>query len=166
MATSANSTQVTNARATPVVKADPEVFGRLYSKCGVIAPAAGETSTNFFRTLVVPSNACIRSVKLTCADATSAGKIDVGIYQTPANGGLSVDSDFLTDAFVLTDGPYFAAEIMNDLAPYTPAKRVQPLWQALGLTSDPHRDYDVVVLVDTTFNGGPTSMMIEVLYTV
>lgn len=164
--TDRNSTQITNARATPVVKSGPEITGRLISQMAYVTPAAADTAASVFTMMTVPSNAQIRSVKLSCADASSAGAIDVGIYQTPDNGSLSVDSDFLVDGFLLTNGPYNRAELLNDQASYTMIKRTQPLWQALGLSADPHRDYDISITVATTFNGGPTALALEVDYVI
>ena len=41
---------------------------------------------------------------------------------------------------------------------------MMPLWQALGLSADPGVEYDVVATVSTTFNGGPTSILLTADY--
>ena len=164
--TDRNSTQITNARATPVVKSGPEIKGRLLSTLASLTAGASDTAASVFTLATVPSNAQIRSIKLSCADATTAGKLDMGVYQTPDNGSASVDSDFFSNAFDLSAGPFNRAEMLANQSAYTMAKRAQPLWQALGLSSDPHRDYDISATVDTTFNGGPTALLFEIEFVV
>lgn len=159
------STWLTQRDATPSAAADPaESVGVVKEAVGFVASAADDASASIFRFLEVPSNARILDVLYTGADATTAGAIDVGIYKTTANGGAVVDADFFASAFALTAGPDTDTNLRDEGGFYTTAERAKPLWEALGLTSDPGVMYDVCATVTTTFNGGPTAMLLRVRY--
>jgi hypothetical protein len=57
-------------------------------------------------------------------------------------------------------------DIINESGTYTLDKRIQPLWQALGLTADPGGNIDIVATVVTTaVTTGTGKFGISVLYT-
>jgi hypothetical protein len=162
--TNRNSSAIANLVANPRVINPPSLAGgneRVF--WGVVASAADDSATSVFRFCRVPSNAALYSLLYSGADASSAGAIDVGLYDTADNGGAVVDADFFVSAFALTAGPDSNTELINESGTYTFAKQVQPLWQALGLSSDPCKDYDLCATISTTFNGGPTSMKLVAL---
>jgi Flp pilus assembly protein TadG len=86
------------------------------------------------------------------------------VYQIAANGGAVVDADLFASAFVMTNGPTSNVDVTHESGQYTVAERSQPLWQALGLSSDPNREYDIAATITTDFNGGQ-NYRIDVLYT-
>lgn len=132
---------------------------------GLITPAADDSANSVFRAVRVPSNAKITSVKVSAADATTAGAINVGVYRyTDAGDGAVVDADLFASAFDLAGGPYARQEVVFESGEYTYAESVQPLWQAAGLTEDPHGYLVIAATVSTTFNGGPTAILFEVDY--
>jgi hypothetical protein len=162
-----NSTAISNETATPSIANSPPLsVGVLRSITGSVASAADDSATSIGRFLRLPSNACVSAVLLSCADATTAGNVDIGIYQTSENGGAVVDADFFASAFALTNGPYSNSDLTFESGEYTYAEADTPLWQALGLTADPQRDYDVAYTITTTFNGGPSRIRLVVNYTV
>jgi hypothetical protein len=151
------STAVTNATATPPTTLNPVLNGsRLQEKIGVITPAADDTQASIGRFCRVPSNARISQLLFNAADATTAGAIDIGVYQTAANGGAVVDADLFVSALDLAGGPYMNLDVTRESGEYTIAESEKPLWEVLGLTSDPGREYDIAYTITTTFNGGPT----------
>ncbi len=124
---------------------------------GIIATAADDSANAIGRFFRVRSNDCIDSLKLHSADASSAGAIDIGLYQTAENGGAVVDADFFASAVDLTGGPYVGLEVAFESgAGYLLANSCKPLWQAMGLTVDPGIEYDVAYTITTTFNGAGT----------
>lgn len=162
--TNRNSTAIANLVATPrVINKPPLAGGMVRAFPGVVASAADDEATSVYRFCRVPSNACIFSVLYSGADASSAGAINVGIYQTADNGGAVVDADLFASAFALTNGPDHNTELAFESGEYTLAESVKPLWEVLGLSSDPCIDYDVCAVISTTFNGGPTAMKLLVL---
>lgn len=159
------SQAVANATAKPVVLNNPPLNGsHLREVLGVIATAADDSANSIGRFCRVPSNARVSQVLLSAADATTAGAINIGVYQTAENGGAVVDADLFGSAVDLASGPYANQDVTFESGEYTYAESQMPLWQALGLTADPQREYDIAYTISTTFNGGPTSIRLAVRY--
>lgn len=152
------STAVTNATAIPKVLNSPALNGApLKEICSVVASAADDSATSVFRFHRIASNARVSEVRITSAAASTAGAIDIGLYQTEANGGAVVDADFFTSALALTAAQN-NADVTFESGVYTLANSEKVLWQALGLSADPQREYDIAATITTTFNGGPTAI--------
>lgn len=166
-----NSNTIANTVATPKVLNSPQVGGAgiLREVAGLVTPAADDTQASVHRFVRVPSNARVSQILISAADATTAGKYDFGIYQTADNGGAVVDADFFGGAVDLAndaDAVLGFHDITFESGQYSFTEGSQPLWQALGLTSDPKREYDVAGTVETTFNGGPTAVLMRLRYVV
>jgi hypothetical protein len=162
-----NSTWITNAVATPKVATNSnQAAGLAKSAKSVATVSATIPSGDTVRFVRVPSNARIDAVLLSTADATTAGAIDIGIYQTADNGSAVVDADLFASALALTGGPFSNSDQTFESGEYTYAESCLPLWQVLGLSSDPCREYDVVATVTTTGNGMGTTMALEVRYVI
>ncbi len=163
------SSAITNATATPLVKTNASIGGgRLMEAVGYIVPAAAAESASTYRFCRVPSNARITAVLISAADFTTAGNIDVGLYQTAENGGLVVDADLFASAIDLAS---LAGAVTGDhpihfeSGEYTFAESETMLWQVLGLSADSNREYDVTAKVTTAFNGGQP-LLLKVRYTI
>lgn len=162
-----NSTWITNVVATPAVATNSnKSAGSVRSAKSVATVSATQTSGDTIRLVRVPSNARIDQVLLSTGDATTAGAIDIGIYQTVANGGAVVDADLFASALALTGGPFNNSDQTFESGEYTYAESALPLWEVLGLSSDPNREYDVVATVTTTGDGMGTTMALEVRYVI
>lgn len=164
-----NSGLVANIVATPPVSSNPSAGapGQLLETSGTIAAANDDSGTSIGRVCRVPSNARVSQVLLTTnAAASTAGAIDVGVYQIAENGGAVVDADLFGSAVSLTSTRKENLDVTYESGEFTPAESVQPLWQVLGLTADPQRDYDIAYTITTTFNGGPTSVNLKVRYVI
>lgn len=122
-----------------------------------ITAVASSSADATYQVLRVPSACKIKSLIIE-SEAQGAGKFDVGLYYaTDGQGGkatsllaaAAIDQDFFA-----TDVDCAAAvvptEIVNESGTYTLAKRNQPLWQAVGLTSDPGGSFDICLTVHTT----------------
>lgn len=163
--TNRKSTYITNATASPKVASNPILKGgMLREACGTITPATDDSATSVFRFCRVPSNARISSVLLTAADFTTGGAIDIGVYDTEDNNsGAVVDADLFASALAMTGGPFSHAEQINESGEYTVAEQEKPLWEVLGLSADPHKEYDIAATITTDFNGGQ-AMHLKVRY--
>jgi hypothetical protein len=151
------SAHITNATATPVVLTNAAVAGgRLLESCGTIAPAAAAEANSTYRVCRVPSNARISQVLISAADFTTAGAINVGLYDTADNGGAVVDADLFASAYPMQSGPYTNSDITHESGEYTVVEAEKPLWEVLGLSADPCKEYDVAATVSTAFDGGQT----------
>lgn len=162
-----NSTWITNAVATPKVATNSnKSAGRVFTAKSIATVSATQASGDIIRLVRVPSNARIDAVLLTTGDATTAGAIDIGVYQTADNGAAVVDADLFASALALTGGPFVRSDQTWESGQYTYAESCLPLWEALGLTADPCREYDIAATVTTTGDGMATTMALEVIYAI
>lgn len=162
-----NSTWIGNAVATPAVATNSnQSAGRLFSAKSVATVSAAQASSDVIRLVRVPSNARVDAVLLSTGDATTGGAINIGVWQTAGNGGTVVDADLFASALALTGGPFNRSDQTWESGEYTYAESCLPLWQVLGLTSDPNREYDIAAEVSTVFNGAGTTMVLEVHYVI
>jgi hypothetical protein len=162
-----NSTWITNAVETPKVLTDASKsvgIARVAKSAATVSASQSQNDT--IRLVRVPSNARIDAVLLTTGDASSAGNINIGVWQTAENGGAVVDADLFASALALTGGPFARSDQTWESGEYTYAESCKPLWEVLGLSADPNREYDIVAEVSTTFNGADTTMALEVHYVI
>lgn len=163
-----NSTAIADMVATPQVLVNPSkgAAGVLKEVAGYVANAADDSANSIHRFCRVPSNARISQVLLTTGDATTAGAVNIGVYQTAGNGGAVVDADLFASALALTGGPFVNSDQTYESGEYTEAESVKPLWEVLGLSSDPNREYDIATTISTTYNGAAVGQLIKVRYVI
>lgn len=160
-----NSTWIGNAVAVPPVLTNANVsVGDLKEASSAATVSATQASGDTIRLVRVPSNARVSQVLLSTGDATTAGAINIGVWQTSENGGAVVDADLFASALALTGGPFNNSDQTFESGEYTYAESAKPLWEVLGLTSDPGRYYDIVAEVSTTFDGAGTTIALKVRY--
>jgi hypothetical protein len=163
------SSAITNADATPRVPTNPHVArGRVVEAAGFVEAVSGDSIGSIYRLVRVKSCDRISRVLLSCdAITTCAG--DVGIYQTTDNGAAVVDADFFASAQSLAaalanSDVTHEADAADAGAGYGLADVEKQLWQALGLTSDPCRDYDVAVtLTAAAGSAGTVGLKVQVV---
>ena len=156
------ATHITNADATPIVLTNSFVAkGSLYEAAGTVETLAADDAGSVYRMVRVPSNARLTSILLASDAITGATAADVGVYQTAANGGAVVDADFFaTDVDISTAATVFT-EVMLEATATDISKCEKPLWELLGLTSDPRREYDIAVTVNDVTAAGTISMKVK-----
>lgn len=160
------SSQITNRDANPKAFNNGRlVKANLLISSGLVSAVSGDSIASKYIFTTVPSNALISKVSISCPDIGTTGTIDIGIYQTTDNGSAVVDADFIASAVVLNAGALNSIIITNESGVYTVANMEKPLWEALGLTSDPKRDYDVVGTL-TAAQDGSGSIFLAIAYTV
>lgn len=154
------STPVTNWDATPRVQnsSGEGAPGTLRNVEGSAVAVASSSADATYQLTRVPSNAKVKGMRFESA-AQAAGKFDIGVYYATDGGpgghatsllaAAAIDQDFFASdidcasAVVVTD-------IINESGTNTIDKRNQPLWQAIGLSSDPGGFLDIVATVHTT----------------
>jgi hypothetical protein len=162
-----NSTWITNAVATPrVLTSAAASVGQMFEASSAATVAATIAANDTVRLVRVPSNARISQVLLSTGDATTAGAVNIGVWQTNDNGGAVVDADLFASALALTGGPFNNSDQTFESGEYTYAESAKPLWEVLGLTSDPNLEYDIVAQVSTTGDGMDTTIALKVRYVV
>lgn len=152
------STPVSNLDASPIVPNTAGEGGLGISRQvdGYVTVPAAASVDSTFRLVRVPTTAKVKRVSVE-SEAQGAGKVDIGVYYpTTGKTGVAdlaanaVDQDFfalvvdLAAAVTPTDATH------TSTSAYTLDKRTQPLWQAVGLTSDPGGFFDIVATVKTT----------------
>lgn len=158
-----DSTLISNRSATPRVANEPWNMAALKSTgVGILEVSTSEDAADELRFCRIRSNAVVRQVLLSCDAVSSAGAMDIGLYRTDDDGGAVVDADFFASAQVVTSA-LKNSDVTHESGVYGIEDKDKPLWEALGLTSDPGIWYDVVGTV-TTDMGGAGTLTLEVLY--
>lgn len=153
------SPNITNLDSFPVVQntAGEGAQGVLRSINGYATAVAASSVGATYQLVRVPSTVKVKRIFFE-SEAQGAGKFDVGVfYATDGGGGQptsllvanAIDADFFASAIDCTS-LVAATDITNESTTYSLDKRDMPLWQALGLTSDPRVNFDIVASVITT----------------
>lgn len=145
------STAITARDAGQLVNA-PANSSPVEALVDIVAVTNGDSIASTFRVLRIPSNAIVTDASVFCT-AITTGAADVGLYQTAANGGAVVDADFFAAAQSIATASAGINVLGANTATYGPANRAKRVWEVLGLTADPIRDYDVVL----TLTGAATA---------
>jgi hypothetical protein len=142
---------ITNRDASPRVLTNAAIAAGMWRGfLATVEAANGDSIGSKYIVGSVPSNAYGEIIKLYC-DAITSGAADIGIYRTTADGGAVVDVDFYASAQSIASAIATGTEVQHEADPgdagagYGLADLEKPLWQRLGLTSDPKVMYDVVL---------------------
>lgn len=159
------SGNITNRDATPRVIEEANITkGVLLEAVGTLETAAADTSASKYFFCSIPSNARVSQVLLYCDSLGTAGAMDVGLWKNTKDGGAVVDQDFFASAQSLATA-LNGTEITHESAVYGLEDVEKPVWEALGLTSDPNLIYDIVGYVTTaTVDAG--TVMLKVRYVI
>lgn len=155
------STNITNLDAVPVAANTSGEGAPAYAWTvnDYVTISANASLTSTYRVLRVPAQAKLKSLVLE-SEAMAAGKVNISAYYSdsttdgtqPTNQALIIPST--GDQFFASDVDLAAAvtptSVLNESGNFPISKRNQPLWQALGLSSDPGGWIDIVLVVHTT----------------
>ena len=134
----------------------------LKESCGTLEAVSGDSIASVYRLARVPSNARVSRVLIGCdAITTCAG--DVGVYDIAAAGGAVVDADLFTSAQSLATAIVINTDVTHESGIYGVEDVEQPLWQALGLTADPGKLYDIAITL-TAAAGSAGTVSLKVQY--
>jgi len=148
------SSAITNADATPLVLTDAIVAkGRLQEAVGTKQASASASIASTYRLVRIPSNARVSQVLLYSDAFDTTGAADVGLYDV--NGGAVVAADFFASAVVLTSA-LNGSDVTHESAVFGVEDAEKPLWEALGLSADPHKSYDVALTLTAANGAGAT----------
>lgn len=135
----------------------------LHGIVATIAVANGDSATSTFRMVRVPSSIVLHNVELAWDALGGSCAADLGIYEVAANGGAVVDADEFASAIAMASAGAFTSEL-EEAAATDIAKIGKPLWERLGLTSDPGKAYDIVATL-TADSGAAGDIAIRLRYT-
>ena len=158
------STSVTNFNSQPRVPvtrgfADGEVVRAVNDTVPV---ASGDSVASTYRFGKIKSSDYVDRLRLVSSDIGTTTTADIGLYDllSHSNGGTVVDADYFASAVVLNAGAVdsdvvFEAGAAGGL--YTNAtKRV---WEVLGLTADPSKEYSVVMTLTGAADAAGTVLL-------
>lgn len=153
------STAVTSADASTQTLIKPLISnGRVRESVGVIAVANGDSIASTLRFCRVHSSWRLRRMEVYCTAITSAA-MDVGVYQVAENGGAVVDADFFASAVSIATAITVGTNILLESGVLTVADMEKPLWEALGLSADPGRWYDIVGTLTAAATAAGTAVL-------
>lgn len=166
------SATITNRDAVPAVINDGRLErSTLETGVGSVAVGAADSIGSYYPLVSVPSSAMIRGILATCVAGMTTTAGTVGVYKN------TVNSAGLTTGVVANtgSGTFFAAtqtfaaalnrsDVTNAAGTYTTLLREQPLWQAIGLTTDPNTTFDIGIVLTTANTGAAGRIGLEVHY--
>jgi len=128
---------------------------------GSVTTTTNKTSGSTYRLVRLPTTACVKHVFLNSGAMSTSTAMDFGVYYADDtseytdtnNAGAVVDQDFFASA-VDVSSAVKDTEITNESGTYTIDKRIQPLWQAVGLSADPGGFFDIVGTNTATITAG------------
>lgn len=160
MATEAlKSGVITNRDATPSVltTGNPGTVRRAYGKVECAGGDAGST----YRFCSIPSNAKMVRAFYSCDDLGTGVTLNIGLYQTTANGGAVADQDFFASALDVATAAVGITEITFERGATLIDEIEKPLWERLGLSADSQREYDVVAVSASAAATGTLAVWVE-----
>lgn len=157
------STAVTNANATPRVQNPAGIQNGVVKRSqGFAVITSGDSVGSTYRIGKVRSSDYLHRIRIVSPDIGTTTAADVGLYDvlTHTNGGTVVDADFYASAVSLSGGAIdsditFEAAAAGGLITNA-EKRV---WESLGLTADPHKEYDLTLTLTGAADGTGTALV-------
>lgn len=151
------STPITNRDAEPKVLNDSAVDQGMLRECvATLEAVSGDSIASTYRMLSIPSNARVSELIIDSDDIGTTTVADFGIYQTTENGGAVVDADHFASALSLKDGALANQNIAHESGVFGLEDAEKPLWEALGLSADSNRFYDIVATLTGAADAGGT----------
>lgn len=165
------STAITNRDATPPVINDARVErATLKSGIGSVAVGAADSINSYYPLVQVPSSAIVRGVLLTAVAGMTSLAGNVGVFKNTSLAGSTttgVAANTGSNTFFGSATSLASALNRSDITganSYTTDKREQPLWQAIGLASDPNIFFDIGIQVTAANTGAAGRVGIQVDY--
>lgn len=151
---------ITNRDASPKVLSNAAVAaGVLKEAVGTVESVSGDSIGSEYIFASIPSNAVVSQVLLYCDDIGTTAAADIGLYKSTADGGAVVDADFFGSAVSLSGGALNGTDVTHESAVFGLEDAEKPLWEALGLASDPNLMYDVVATLTAASDAAGTIML-------
>lgn len=156
------STIVTNHDATPSDPSNARLWhGRTREAVAVIEAAGGDAGSTY-RMVRLWSGWRVSQVLFASDDLGTNVGINVGIYQTAENGGAVVDADFFSTEVNASSAAVAMTDVTHGNASgFGIEDAEKPLWEALGLSADPQRWYDLTLVSVTTAGTGTMKVLVR-----
>ena len=168
------STPITNETSVPAVanSTGQGAAGELREVSATATFLASSSQNSTYRYVRVPTNAKVKSVKF-ASEAQAAGTVDIGVYYPTigktAKADLAanaIEQNYFADAIAVTSASALTEMLGDAGSGWNPSEINTPLWQALGLSSDPGGFFDIVGTIDTAVTTGTGRTCLSVRYVV
>jgi hypothetical protein len=130
--------------------------GTLHSKVETVEVANGDSAASVFRFFRVHSGWRVDELYLDSDDIGTTSTIDIGLYDTTANGAAVVDADFFASAVVTNAGAVAHSHVTRESGVIDIANKHKRIWEQLGLTADPNKYYDLCATLVGAADGAGT----------
>jgi len=139
------STAITAFDARPRTRVGSHLHsGSLMVSRGTVEVAAGDDDGSVYRMLRLPSNAIIDGLFPLNDSITGGSDYDLGVYDTIDNNlAAVVDVNRFADAISMVGGRAVYLNAAYEDSPTGIINMEKRLWERLGLSSDPNKDYDI-----------------------
>lgn len=161
------STAITNATANPRVLNSANLeHGNLRTSQGFAVITSGDSVGSTYRLMRIRSADRVDLIRAYSPDIGTTTAADLGLYdKDDVNSGAVVDADFFGSAVPLSAGAQNGTDITFEAAAAGGliANAEKRVWEALGLTADPHKEY-VVTLTLTGAADATGTVLIRMQY--
>lgn len=142
------STPITNRDSSPTVLTSPAQGAHrpMYNAFGRCAITNGDSIGSKYILCEIPSNARVISMRIYSGGAGAGSAANIGLYRNTADGGAVLDADLFCSAVSLASS-FNNADQAHESAQYSAPKRDMPLWEAVGLSEDPHTTFDLIAVL-------------------
>lgn len=158
------STVVTNHNAQPRVQNSAGLENGVLVRAinANVAVGSGDSAASIYRFGKIRSSDWVDRLRLVSADIGTTTAGDVGLYDllTHSNGGAVVDVDYFASAVSLSGGAIDSDISFESGAAggvYTNSEK--RVWEALGLSADPHKEYDVALTLTGAADAAGTVLL-------
>lgn len=144
------STIVTNADASPVTLTAAYIKGgRLREQVGTVETAAADDAASVYRCARVHSSERVSKIEVAHDAITNMTTADIGLYDTAGNGGAVVDADLFGSAIDMSSASAGFVDRTYEATATNISKVEKRVWELLGLSADPNKEYDIAVTATT-----------------
>lgn len=156
------STIITRLDGTPVKPADIRLaHGRVREQVGTVEVAAADDDNSVYRFARVHSSWRISEIGLTNDAITGGTAYHCGIHDTAENGGAAVDADVFATSVDCSSARVDPLDLLFEALNID--KIEKPLWEVLGLSADPNKDYDLT-MTGATVGSAAGTLSLRVRY--
>src|SRR3990167_1747900 len=122
---------------------------------GTVEISSADDDTSVYRFVRIPSGARVNKIEALTDAITGGTDYNLGLYK-PADvgGGAVVDDNLFADALDLSSGNTIPVEVTFDQQDIADIEK--RVWELLGLSADPHTEYDVALTAVTAGTGAGT----------
>lgn len=136
------SSSVTAFDANQLVPSYKHAGPKLSSK-DYASIAAADDDGSVYRMVRLPSNAVISQLNVLNDAITGGSDFDLGVYDTEDNGGAVVDKDLFASAISFVGQRTLPLNALFESGTVDIVENNTRLWELLGLSEDPQKDYDI-----------------------